>query len=172
MDAHSALIMSAMASQITGVSIVCLTLQIKDNIKAPRRGPLWGESTSNRWIPITKSQCGGNASIWWRHRVKKMLPLERCRQCQRLAANRHIDGQTYGEKNDNHHNSFGPKGIVINDTFNSMRPNLTSSIMRHIYWWCTWCKRWINLRQRIYICNSIISQFNAGRADIKITVTS
>ena len=44
--------MNAMASQITGVSIA----QIKENIKAPRHWLLWGESTIDRWIPLTKGQ--------------------------------------------------------------------------------------------------------------------
>ena len=38
--------MSTMASQITGISIVCSTAdqaQIKENIKAPRHQHLWGE---------------------------------------------------------------------------------------------------------------------------------
>ena len=30
--------------------------QIKENIKAPRHWPLWGEFTGNRWIPHTKGQ--------------------------------------------------------------------------------------------------------------------
>ena len=30
--------------------------QIKWNIKAPRHWPLWGEFTSDRWIPLTKGQ--------------------------------------------------------------------------------------------------------------------
>ena len=30
--------------------------QIKENIKAPRRWPLWGEPTDDRWIPLTKGQ--------------------------------------------------------------------------------------------------------------------
>ena len=30
--------------------------QIKENIKAPRHWPLWGESTGGRWIPLTKGQ--------------------------------------------------------------------------------------------------------------------
>ena len=30
--------------------------QIKENIKAPRHWPLWGEFTSDRWIPRTKGQ--------------------------------------------------------------------------------------------------------------------
>ena len=46
--------MSAMASQITGVSIV--QAQIKEDIKAPRDWPLWGESTGDQWIPRTKGQ--------------------------------------------------------------------------------------------------------------------
>ena len=51
--------MSAMASQITGVSIVCSAVcsgADQDNIKAPRHWPLWGESNGDRWIPITKGQ--------------------------------------------------------------------------------------------------------------------
>ena len=49
--------MSTMASQITGVSVVdeaFVQAQTKENIKAPRYWPLWGESTGNRWIPLTK----------------------------------------------------------------------------------------------------------------------
>ena len=30
--------------------------KIKENIKAPRHWPLWGEFTGNRWIPRTKGQ--------------------------------------------------------------------------------------------------------------------
>ena len=51
--------MSAMASQITGVSIVAQPFdqaQIKEKIEAPRHWPLWRESTGDRWIPLTKGQ--------------------------------------------------------------------------------------------------------------------
>ena len=30
--------------------------QIKENIKAPRHWPLWGEFTGDQWIPRTKGQ--------------------------------------------------------------------------------------------------------------------
>ena len=69
------IIMSVMVSQITGISIVCSTVcikiqtyyswkthltcfrvHIKGNIKAQCRWPLWGEFTSDRWIPLTNSQ--------------------------------------------------------------------------------------------------------------------
>ena len=33
--------------------------QIKENIKAPRHWPLWGEFTGHRWIPRTKDQYRG-----------------------------------------------------------------------------------------------------------------
>ena len=50
--------MSAMAPQITGVSIICSTAsvqaEIKENIKDPRLWPLCGESTGDRWILLTK----------------------------------------------------------------------------------------------------------------------
>ena len=57
---YSDVIMCAMASQITCVSIVCSTVffqaKIKENIKVPRHWPLWGESTSDPWIPLMKVQ--------------------------------------------------------------------------------------------------------------------
>ena len=50
--------MSVMASQIANLTIVYLTVyaQIKENIKAPRHCPLWGEFTGHRWIPRKKGQ--------------------------------------------------------------------------------------------------------------------
>ena len=52
---YSAVIVSAMASQITGVSTQPFA-RITENIKAPRHWPLWGESTGIRWITLTKGQ--------------------------------------------------------------------------------------------------------------------
>ena len=52
---YSDVIVSAMASRITGVSMVCWTfvqVQIKGNIKGPRHWPLWGEFTGDRCIPL------------------------------------------------------------------------------------------------------------------------
>ena len=51
--------MSAIVSQITGVSIVCITVQaqIKENIRAARHTPLWGGGggyTGDGLIPLTK----------------------------------------------------------------------------------------------------------------------
>ena len=41
-------IMGAIASQITSLTIVYSTVQIKENIKAPRHWPLCGEFTGDR----------------------------------------------------------------------------------------------------------------------------
>ena len=40
---------------------------MKENIKAPRHWPSWGESIGDRWIPLTKGQQRRNVSIWWCH---------------------------------------------------------------------------------------------------------
>ena len=51
--------MSTMASQITSLTIVYSTIYSvsdKENLKAPRLWPLWGEFTGDRWIPRTKGQ--------------------------------------------------------------------------------------------------------------------
>ena len=52
-------IMSAMVSEITGVSIVCSAVcsgADQRNIKNPRHRPLRGESTGDQWIPLPKGQ--------------------------------------------------------------------------------------------------------------------
>ena len=67
---YSDVIMSMMASQITGVSTVCWCVcsgADKKNIKALHHWLLCGVSTSNWWIPFTKGQLCRKFSIWWRH---------------------------------------------------------------------------------------------------------
>ena len=50
-------IMSSMVSQITKLlTQAFIQAQIKENIKAPRHWPLWGEFTGDRWIPRTKGR--------------------------------------------------------------------------------------------------------------------
>ena len=53
--------MSVIASRITGVSIVCSSVcsPIKENFKASRHWPWWGESTGDRWILLIKDQWRG-----------------------------------------------------------------------------------------------------------------
>ena len=41
--------------------------EIKENIKALRLWPLWGEFTGDRWIPAQRASNAENVSIWWRH---------------------------------------------------------------------------------------------------------
>ena len=56
-DHYIDVIMSAMASQITSLTIVYsrfIQAQIKENIKARRHWPLWGEFTGDRWFPPRK----------------------------------------------------------------------------------------------------------------------
>ena len=55
---YSDVIMGAMVSQITGVSIVCSTV-CSENIKASGHWPLWGEFTGDQWISHTKGQWHG-----------------------------------------------------------------------------------------------------------------
>ena len=67
---HSGVIMGAMASQITSLTIVYspfIQAQIKENIKAPRHWPLCRKFTGDRWIPRTNDSNAENVSIWWRH---------------------------------------------------------------------------------------------------------
>ena len=44
-----------------------IQVHIKENIKAPRHWPLWGEFTGDRWIPAQRANNAENVSIWWRH---------------------------------------------------------------------------------------------------------
>ena len=59
---YTDVIMGTMVSQITSSPLFAQPLvqvQIKENIKAPRHWPLWGEITGDRWIPRTKGQWRG-----------------------------------------------------------------------------------------------------------------
>ena len=66
----SDVMMSAMASQITGVSIVYSNIRSganKKNSKAPRHWPLWGDSPVTGELPAWRASNSENVSIWWRH---------------------------------------------------------------------------------------------------------
>ena len=41
--------------------------QIKENIKAPRHWPLWGEFIGTGEFPAPKTSSAENASVWWCH---------------------------------------------------------------------------------------------------------
>ena len=41
--------------------------QIKENIKAPRHWPLWGEFTGTGEFPAQRPSYAKTVSIWWRH---------------------------------------------------------------------------------------------------------
>ena len=65
--------MSAMASQITGVSFIGATVcsgADQRNIKAPRNWPLWGEPETGGF-PSQRTSTAENVSIWWHHHACK-----------------------------------------------------------------------------------------------------
>ena len=71
---HNDVITSAIVSQIPGVSIVYSPVkfvqeQVKENIKAPRQWPLWGEFIGDWWISRTKGHNAVIVAILWRHHV-------------------------------------------------------------------------------------------------------
>ena len=43
-----------------------IQMQIKENIKAPRPWPLWGEFTGAGEFPAQMASNAENVSIWWR----------------------------------------------------------------------------------------------------------
>ena len=65
---YTYVIMSTMASLITGASIIYSTVfSGADKKTTKRHWPLWGEFTANRWISRTQACNAENISIWWRH---------------------------------------------------------------------------------------------------------
>ena len=67
---YSDVIMGAMESQITSLTIVYSTVYSgADQRKHQRSASLAfvGELTCDRWIPRTKGQLRGDVSFWWRH---------------------------------------------------------------------------------------------------------
>ena len=62
--------MTTVASQISSLTVVYSTVQIKENIKAPRHWPLCGEFTGIGEFPTQRASYAENASIWWRHHAE------------------------------------------------------------------------------------------------------
>ena len=50
--------------------------QIKENIKAPRHWPLWGEFTRDGEFPAQRASNAENVSIWWRHHEHGFFSLQ------------------------------------------------------------------------------------------------
>ena len=81
---YNGVIMGAIASQITGLTIVysiVIQTQIKESIRAPRHWPLCGEFTGDRWIPRTNGQLRGKCfhlmtSSW--DMGEKLHPTKHC----------------------------------------------------------------------------------------------
>ena len=63
-----------MASQITSLTQPFIQAQIKENNKAQRHWPLWGEITGE--FPAQRASNAENVSIWWRHHdiLQKGIP--------------------------------------------------------------------------------------------------
>ena len=87
--------MSTMASQNTNVSMVCSTVcsgtDQRKKTKALHHWPLWGEFTSDRWIPPKRTSNAKNVTICWHHHVSRCEHWSYCS----LALN-HRD-EDYGE---------------------------------------------------------------------------
>ena len=68
---YSDVIMGAMASQITGVSIVYSTViqAIQQNIITLRHWPWWGEFTGAGEFLSQRASKAENVSIWWRQQI-------------------------------------------------------------------------------------------------------
>ena len=71
---YNGVIMSAIASQITSLTIVYPTVYSRRRSKKTSKlrinhdhWPLWGEFIGDRWIPRIKPSNAENVSIWWRH---------------------------------------------------------------------------------------------------------
>ena len=65
-------IMATMASQITSLRLFTqpfIQTQIKENTKAPRHWPFYGEFTGTGEFPAQRASKAENVSIWWRHHV-------------------------------------------------------------------------------------------------------
>ena len=47
----------------------------KENIKAPRHWPWWGESTGDRGFPSQRANNAENVYIWWRHHERQLMHI-------------------------------------------------------------------------------------------------
>ena len=85
---YSDVIMSAMASHITNLTIVYSTVYSSAYLRiyqTPRRWPLWGEFTGE--FPKQMASNAENASIWWRHHSYPTFNVD-----ERIVASRRVPG--------------------------------------------------------------------------------
>ena len=64
---------STMVFQITGNLIVCAAVYSKETLKVCITGPLWGESTSHWWFPLTKAINAEMVSMFRHHETVLQL---------------------------------------------------------------------------------------------------
>ena len=70
--------MSTIASQITGVSMVCATIFFRR--RSTKTSKL--RVTGHRWLPLREGQYmsnAGNVSIWWRHHDLRVEKGQKCK---------------------------------------------------------------------------------------------
>ena len=75
--------LKSQASRLFAQSFV--QVWIKENIKAPRHRPLWGESTGDRWIPLTKGQQRGKCFLLMTSSCHKLCVLMKSMKNDRLS---------------------------------------------------------------------------------------
>ena len=84
---YSDIIMSMMASQITGIPSVCSTVCSGANQRKYQSSAslvLWGEFTDDRWIPLTKGQLCENFPIWWGHDIFLFFNVQNTDKCTHI----------------------------------------------------------------------------------------
>ena len=89
---YSDVTMGTMASQSLAYRLfseLFVSAHIKDNIKAPRHWPLWGEFAGDRWMASNAE----NVSIWWRHNAA-CGTIARTHGCVRNDSETHSTGVT------------------------------------------------------------------------------
>ena len=61
--------------------VIWKALPCPNIIPVKASGPLWGESTSDQWIPLTKGQYCGNTSMSWHHPGEGICQYKRAAAC-------------------------------------------------------------------------------------------
>ena len=130
---YSDVIMSAWwASQMVSLMLFTqpfIQAQIKENIKALRHWPLWGEFTGDRWNPTQRASNAENVSIWWRHNRFDFLRSWITTFC----------GETFSSATKGH---FSCQADNFCSVFYELS-NPVISLYYHLFICHSWCDIWI-----------------------------
>ena len=121
--------MTVMASQITGVSVICLVVcsGAKQRItKAPRHWTLWGEPLVTGGFPSQRASNAETVSIWWRYHASTVSEGVLTVWISHKSSYRKFDGRLGSSVDETH--------VKLNNDYNNLNTTVDYIFHKFLRW--------------------------------------